>query len=521
MNEERFEQAVRLSHSLGETRIGPRALFDELRLGQEMSLWQVVAPYLALYRFPLLFSNGGGSPWRERLRYAVRPYRGLAARFRDSVISPPRRTAAACKQWPEEGRTILFLGFVPTFYRDVLRPVAEALAARESMRAVVIGEGRNIPPGIPDNGSVRFQSLWDHWDTAVDASARLMTSRLRIFQKSFFHNGWDKLMKNSVGTGDAFGLASEFRWLFRREFRRLIPQAAVAEHILQRHRPSLIVSADDADQRCRVYSLLAREKGIPSLLVQQGLTEKKYPEWKFFSQTAVAAMGSRSRDDMIAQGVPPERIALTGHPGFDSLARPEPDLRARMRADMELPQGRTMVLLISQPYYVGVFNTPRIRREMLRGIIRACGSLEDVVLAVKPHPGEDAREIKELIGTASNVVMVDRTIDIVPLVKACDVVITFFSTVALQALYAGRPVVNVAFPGSGGQTLYEESGATWVARSTNEIIAHIRTLTGKNTDQAIASREEARGRFLREMVYLPDGRATERVVRLALDMLGG
>ena len=521
MNENRFEQAVRLSQSLGEMEVGSgKNLFEELCLGQDISLWEVVAPYMALYRFPLLFSSDGGSrPWRERLKYYVRPYRGVAARFRDSVVSPPQRTVRGCQEWPENRRTLLFLGFVPTFYRDVLRPVAEALATGKGMRVVVIGEGTNLLETTPAAEKVQFQSLWDHWDTGTDNDSQRMLTRLQILQKSFFHSNQFKETRNVGGKVDGFGLTREFYWLFWREFKRLILQMAVAGHILEKHRPALIVSADDADQRCRIYSLLAREKGIPTLLVQQGLTKREYPEWRFFSQTALAAMGSRSRDDMIAQGVSPEKITLTGHPGFDHLAFPQPVLCARVRADLGVLEGWKMVLFVSQPYYVGVFNTPGIRQDMIKAIVQACGSLKDTKLIVKPHPGDDVRELKGLFGKAPKAVVVDRVTDIVPLVKACDVVVTFFSTVALQALYAGRPVVNVDFPGSGGQRLYEESGATWIARSTDDIAAHIRTLIGKAGDKEISSREAARQQFLYNMAYLPDGKATERVVKVALNIL--
>ncbi len=476
---------------------------------------------MALYRFPLLFlHNGGSRPWRERLKYYVRPYRGLAARFRDSVISSPRRTATACPKWPEGGQTVLFLGFVPTFYRDVLRPVAESLATKERIQVVVIGESQNPPIDVPANEKVRFQSLWEHWDNDTANLSKIMLRHLQTLQNIFLNRTQFEAVIQNMGEGfDSFALTREFYWLFWREFKRLIPQIAVAMQILDKHRPALIVSADDADQRCRVYSLLAREKGIPSLLVQQGLTEGGYPEWHFFSQTAVAAMGQSSRADMIAQGVPSEKIMLTGHPGFDHLALPEPELCARVRTDLGLSKGQKMILFVSQPYYVGVFNIPGIRQVMIKAIVQACGSLKNIKLIVKPHPGDNMRELKVLIGKAPRVVMVDRTMDISPLIKACDVLITFFSTAALQALYAGKPVINVDFPGSGGQSLYSESGATWIARSNDEIATHIRKLIGETGNKEIASREAARQRFLYDMAYLPDGQATERVVKVALNML--
>jgi len=297
---------------------------------------------MVLYRFPLLFThNNSNGAWRERIKYYLRPYRGLAARFKDYIISFPRRTNTACSKWPDVSHTVLFLGFVPTFYRDVLRPVAESLATKERIQIVVIGERQNLREDVFANEKIRFQSLWEHWNNDAANFAKIMSKQLQVVQNLFFNRTQlETVVQNIVGDFARFALKKEFYWLFWREFKRLIPQIAVAKHILDKHRPTLIISADDADQRCRIYSLLAREKGIPSLLVQQGLTSRAYPEWLFFSQTAVAAMGQTSRGDMIAQGVPSEKIVLTGHPGFDHLALPEPELCTRIRRDLGLLEGK-------------------------------------------------------------------------------------------------------------------------------------------------------------------------------------
>jgi len=415
---------------------------------------------------------------------------------------------------------VLFLGFVPTFYRDVLRPVAESLATKERIQIVVIGERQNLREDVFANEKIRFQSLWEHWNNDAANFAKIMSKQLQVVQNLFFNRTQlETVVQNIVGDFARFALKKEFYWLFWREFKRLIPQIAVAKHILDKHRPTLIISADDADQRCRIYSLLAREKGIPSLLVQQGLTSRAYPEWLFFSQTAVAAMGQTSRGDMIAQGVPSEKIVLTGHPGFDHLALPEPELCTRIRRDLGLLEGQKMVLFASQPYYVGVFNTPEIRKAMINAIVQACGFLKNIKLVVKPHPGDNIREIKNVVGKAPLVRIVDQKTDVSPLIKACDILITFHSTVALQAIYAGKPVINLDFPNSGVQSLYSESGATWIARSSDEVSVHIRNLSGEFRNKEIASRETARQRFLCDWVYLPDGRATERVLKIVENML--
>lgn len=507
MDREQFKLSVQLFKVIGQTRLSSgKSLREELQLGQNVSFWDILAPYLVLYRFSLLFkSDANKSIWREWLMYNFRPLKGLAAQIKDVASSLPCQNAKLCKQWPADKRVALFLGFTSTFYRDVLRPVAEALTKENNVRVIVL----------------EHNSFWGHWNKDIDKLTQGMLKRARALQKMLTgKNQLSVLIKGfPLGSFQYFALSKEFDWIFWRELKRLIPMFAVAKHILEKHQPALIVSADDADQRCKIYSLLAKEEGIPALLVQQGLTDSDYPEWLFFSQSKIAAMGESSASDIASQGVSRERIVVTGNPGFDNLVLPEIDACFSLRKKLGLVSKDKMVLFASQPYCTGVFNAPDMRRTMIKAIAEAVTLLKDVKLIIKPHPGDNIRELKELMGKFPQVVMLDRKADISLLIKACDVLVTFFSTVALQALYTGKPVINVNFPGSGGMNLYSESGATWEARSTEEIAAHIQRLTGENKKAEILIREPARQSFFNRMAYSNDGKATERVLRVVSDML--
>ena len=499
-----------------------QSLRTALNLETEISLWEVVAPYLALYRFPLLFlPEGRRRSWRQRLDHVLWPYRGLARHFRDFVVSPPWGNTNACMQWTEEGSSVLFLGFSPTHYRDVLHHVAELLVKKTHLQGVVIGHGLEPPPGVETPDRLRFESIWEHWSADVEGQASVMLERLLEVQRTVLNRAEFSALTQEVKLCfDRSALRREFTWLFWREFKRLIYHIAVGIHVLDRHRPVLIIYADDTDQRCRIYSLLGRTRGIPSLIVQQGLTQSNYPEWVFFSADSIAAMGQTSLTAMIAQGVPPERITVTGHPGFDALLVPQPDVCARLRSELKLKTGQYMVLFASQPFYIGAFQTPEVRRIMIKAIVEAVSSVENIHLVIKPHPGEDAQKLRTLVGTKPRVTMVDPAMDITPLIKACDILITFFSQSAMQALYMGKRVINVAFPDSGGPTLYLESGTTWIARSPSEIIARLRELTHETRSVEMAMRDDVRQRFVYEWAHLQDGRAGERVVQAIVTLLG-
>ncbi len=521
MEENRYEKAAELCRLLGALKLGSgKDIRAELRLGGDFSFWDIVAPFLTLYRFPLLFPRSPESSFAPAAgNFRLRPVRGRLSRLKDHIVSPPK-SARGCPGWPKKEKTVLFLGFMKTFYRDVLRSVAETLVEDGGLDVVVLGQDHERPAGAIDDKKLEFHSLWDHWDADAETEKRALLRGLKAERKTMIRE-----IRAAARSGyfpfplNIDALAAEWSWLFAREFKRLIPYVAAARHILKRHRPALIVSADDADQRCRVFTLAGRSLGIPSLLIQQGLSKRTFPEWTFFSQNRIAAMNATSRSDMTAQGVPPEIITVTGHPGFDRLLKPEPGEREKIRSGFGLAGGQTMVLFASQPYYVGTFRTPEIRRTMMKAIVNAVASFESMVLVIKPHPGDRLREIKKAIGKSRRVAIAGKMEDITGLIQACDIFMTFFSTSALQALYAGKPVINVDFPESGEPDLYSRGGATWTARSEEDIIRHLGNLLSGTKSKETEEREKARQEFLREMTYVPDGKATLRAAQIALEMI--
>jgi CDP-glycerol glycerophosphotransferase (TagB/SpsB family) len=151
---------------------------------------------------------------------------------------------------------------------------------------------------------------------------------------------------------------------------------------------------------------------------------------------------------------------------------------------------------------------------MIRAIFGSAEEIADIALIVKPHPSDNLREIKTLAKPFKHTSVINSNMPISKLIAACDVFVTFFSQTGIEALMAGKPVVNVRFPGSTGDSHYIESGATCLAQTEEEIGTLFHRLTGEDRKSEMAQRENARMQLLSEWTYLPDGRSSQRVRNL-------
>lgn len=465
-------------------------------------------PFMAIWRLPHLITRGSAQRWYTSDETFVRRVAAQANRLRRTISS---LGCPDCGRWPEETRVVLFLGFSPQFYAETFAPVARFLCDAHGVATVVVSDSRQAAPA---GECALFHSLAGHHDAQV-------TARLTQFRRTLTENC--ETLRLHLPTmidraGGSMGwplVRNEFQGLFRAELPKMARLLALAEHVIERHRPDVVVTPDDSFWSPRLFTLLARHRGIPTLAVQQGFISDLGVEWRFLTTDRVAAFGPTSQDALLSHGVPVDRIVLTGCPRYDSLVTDERTGNG-WRERLGLPLDAVVALLASQPDAPGAFASSEVRIAMLRSIRQAAEAIPELWLLVKPHPGENPRELRQLFANGRTR-LVDRQLDIQQLIQACDVLITFHSTSAMMALIAGKPVLTVNFPGSGGSRLYADSGVAWLAESKDEIEQYLRIVTAGEDGRPARSEEQLA--FVQRWTYLPDGRAAERVADIVLQLI--
>jgi len=287
---------------------------------------------------------------------------------------------------------------------------------------------------------------------------------------------------------------------FLQLFDQQVEQLEYAQRILDETRPSLVVVGNDRWWVGQSFVQRARVMGIPSLCVQDGLAADN-AHWWWITTDHWAACGDAIPRQMQAHGVPAERFHVTGQPRYDALCalRRNADATA-LRTKYDLPQGARCVLLATQPHQSPAF---------VQRIADAVLATPDVELLLRQHPAEEeqkyvamARELGErchLLGSSGN---------IFELIAASDALVTEFSTVALEAVILGKPVVTANFGDVPTIVSFAELGIAVPARDERELT---RAVTRVLATGAVEPKAE---RAVIDLIGPLDGQSSARVARL-------
>lgn len=157
--------------------------------------------------------------------------------------------------------------------------------------------------------------------------------------------------------------------------------------------------------------------------------------------------------EAVNDGLPADKMAITGHPRFDRLKsewetdRPsfENDLRKKYRLD----EGVLSVLFVSEAISrfgfegeVG-YDERSILEEVCRALQAGGRALDKIRLLVKPHPDDYIDRLEDVLeGFELPWYMVDES-ETIPALKLADLVVGMSSIILVDAVMVGKPTLSV------------------------------------------------------------------------------
>jgi hypothetical protein len=477
--------------------------------------WDVFSAEFAHSHIPRVLASNASS---GSILHRIRPYLSrLKHVARDFVRH--RHDTHGCSTWPT-GQVVLCLGFTHQMYRDVLQPVIARLAMRNDYHVVVLSDQHWLDVKLSSAENCTYQTVWQHWNEQVGKLVSKLQKSIRQIEVSLqLSNALTYIIPDN-NRHLLTNFKNLFNWFFRVYLPLVVPQAVVARHILEKHRPVLVIASDTADSRTRVYTVLCRLMSIPCMDIQFGLTGDEGIEWRFLAADCVAVWGDTSKEAMLKQNVPEERIIITGSPRHDCLVNLSKSEIKSKRTILGVPEKSALVVLAST-YYLKThdkYSDPKILRAMQRAVFDAAYKTPQIFLIVKPHPVENVQKTRSLLGKCQNVIFADQQSDIRDLTRICDAFISFGSTATIDALIAGKLTICPIFPGWKFSDLFKNSGATLVPESEEEIMSIFQMVANGSHHNIKVRLEPSRQDFLKRYVYRTDGMASSRIAELALQL---
>jgi glycosyltransferase involved in cell wall biosynthesis len=216
-----------------------------------------------------------------------------------------------------------------------------------------------------------------------------------------------------------------------------------------------------------------------------------------------------------------------GAPHLEPLkAYTSPGIRGKhgrsARRRLRLSGGSKIVLYTPHSFRKGsrgglaqVHNTRPEAEELLDAVLGTLRDARGVELVVKLHHADDnlAFYRERFRTTPSLRCRVVRQAPIHELINASHVVVSPLSTVVLEAILIGRPVVLADFRGRSGLFPYSEYGAVDTVQDERSLRAVLRAVLNDES-AAMARTAEGRRRIAREMAMGNDGRSGKRLSAL-------
>jgi hypothetical protein len=225
------------------------------------------------------------------------------------------------------------------------------------------------------------------------------------------------------------------RPLALRSMPHLAPERLAISRFLEAAAPVAVAIASDQHRIGRLTVNVARAMGIRSVVIQHGLPQARIGYLPVVADV-VAAWSQASEEWFLRAGTPMTCLTVTGNPRTD-----------RLRLAVGPVLGQSVLLVLS-----GGGREPNLA--LVRSVARAVQAIPGATLRIKLHPGESAvttRAVRSIAvrEIARQRVTVHQREPIDSLFQTASVVVLHRSTVALEALMVGRPVVVHALGESG------------------------------------------------------------------------
>lgn len=307
------------------------------------------------------------------------------------------------------------------------------------------------------------------------------------------------------------------------------------DYLMERYKPSLVFNTIAGQNFCLMKS--AKRYSIRTVEMPKSWDTSSYMLFRMKADYALA-WGPFMRNQLIRfQRYAPQRVIMTGTAQFDFFTRKDHLLSREEFCKKFNFDPRKKIILFASSGGVDCIDEDDYIRLLQRYIKN--GVLNNTQILVRPHLKYKNDRARFLPFEAHPGIIVDRTdkqnsvlrdnwdpslehsANLFNSLYHADVCITVISTITLDCVACGTPVININFDVKKNISSYRSvkrfymtdyikaltaTGGTWVAGSEKEFLNALKEIVERGQ-----KREEGRSRLINYIMYKNDGKAAERI----------
>ncbi len=308
---------------------------------------------------------------------------------------------------------------------------------------------------------------------------------------------------------------------------RVIESIVSLENVLKILEPSCFLSFQDKSTKGRPAVLTAKNRNIPTLIIHNGCfevnpvityintdldEEKKLIKWDILADHWVL-LDKGQKDGLVLRGIPQYKLHAIGIPRFDTLyTRTQSFDKSFYVKKYSILENKKVILFAAQPPGEEDRSTLGDKTRLLKILCESLATIKDAFIIIKPHPKDnyvDQYNVPKILADAKlEGTLVAKNEDIFNLIMTSDLIITAFSTTAVEAMLANKPVITINLSGKPdpiyfGNTpsIHKEEEIPMVAKRVLE-------------DGLTQEEQKSLSKYLKPFFENFDNRCTERNIKL-------
>ncbi len=406
----------------------------------------------------------------------------------------------------QKQRRVLFVVSAPLYTRPALAIGEECL--RNGLAPSFATDDPSLLP-LLRSGNVLYSVQPPLFGSLVSSSAltfHLMLRRLKKHVKAFYSAKPDEFSAEYLCQRTLLADLPEL-------CHKAISGISFLKRLINGASPDMVCVMPHNDFLEQLAAELAKKYNIPTLACSAA-----WETWdarsfrRHLHADRIAVMGEGIKDIYLKSGLAEDMVIATGVAHFDRLFNRNKGQDDRVLSEHGIDPSKRIIVFGTENNQVGE------TVEALNGVIEAVLKVKDIQLVVKVHPGEGIGPFQAAAEHYHDPRLhVVKDIDLYALLSSCELIIVKFSTVALEAMMIGKPVVTINLSGQPVPVPYAEEGAALGVYKFEDIEPAIREVL---YNEETRSRLKAGSyKFVRAWAGEPDGRASLRIVNLMKEMI--